>query len=90
MNKHFLNLLALGIALTVSVSLAAQAGPDVVIPAVSSYTLTPGSITLGEVSRENPALTFRIGDLVVVFGPDPRGGFILRAENEVLAALVAK
>ncbi len=62
MNNLFRTLLALGIALTVSVSLAAQAGPDVVIPAVSSYTLTPGTFTPGEISRDNPALNFRIGD----------------------------
>ena len=60
MHKALRTLFVLG-ALTVSVSLAAQAGPDVVIPAVSSYTLTSGSFTLEEVSRENPALTFRIG-----------------------------
>lgn len=51
------------------------------------YKVTPAERKTG---GEFPELTFRIGDLVVVFGPDPRGGFILRAENEVLAALVAK
>lgn len=34
-----------------------------------------------------PQLVYRIGDLVVAFGPDARGGFQLRAENEVLATL---
>ena len=34
-----------------------------------------------------PELTYQIGDLTVVFGPDPRGGFFLRAENQVLAAM---
>ena len=34
-----------------------------------------------------PALTYQIGDLTVVFGPDPRGGFFLNAENQVLAAM---
>lgn len=34
-----------------------------------------------------PALTYQIGDLTVVFGPDPRGGFSLNAENNVLASL---
>ena len=34
-----------------------------------------------------PVLTYQIGDLTVVFGPDPRGGFFLNAENQVLAAL---
>ncbi len=34
-----------------------------------------------------PQLVYRIGDLVVAFGPDARGGFRLRAENDVLAAL---
>ena len=36
---------------------------------------------------EYPELTYRVGDLVIVFGADPRGGFFLRAENEVLAAM---
>ena len=62
MNKFFRTLLAFGAALTVSVSLAAQAGPDVVIPAVSSYTLNSGTCSPGEISRNNPVLTFRIGD----------------------------
>ena len=34
-----------------------------------------------------PELTYQIGDLTVVFGPDPRGGFFLNAENQVLAAM---
>ena len=34
-----------------------------------------------------PELTYQIGDLTVVFGPDPRGGFYLNAENQVLAAM---
>ena len=34
-----------------------------------------------------PQLVYRVGDLVVTFAPDARGGFRLRAENEVLAAL---
>ena len=33
------------------------------------------------------ALTYQIGDLTVTFGPDPRGGFYLNAENQVLAAM---
>ena len=61
MKKATRFLLACSAALSVCVSLAGQAGPDVVIPAVSSYTLTPGTFTLDEVSRDNPALTFRIG-----------------------------
>ena len=36
---------------------------------------------------EFPELTYSVGDLAVVFGPDARGGFFLRAENAVLAAL---
>ncbi len=36
---------------------------------------------------ELPQLTYRIGDLTLTFGPDPRGGFLMRAENEVLAAM---
>ena len=34
-----------------------------------------------------PELTYQIGDLTVVFGPDPRGGFYLNAVNQVLAAM---
>ena len=34
-----------------------------------------------------PELTYQIGDLTVTFGPDPRGGFFLNAENQVLAEL---
>ncbi len=34
-----------------------------------------------------PELTYRVGDLEIVFGPDPRGGFFMRAENTVLAKL---
>ena len=34
-----------------------------------------------------PELTYKIGDLTVTFGPDPRGGFYLNAENQVLAAM---
>ena len=34
-----------------------------------------------------PELTYQIGDLTVVFGPDPRGGFFLNAVNQVLAAM---
>ena len=57
MHKTLHPLLVLG-ALTVSVTLAAQAGPDVVIPAVSSYTLKSGSFTL----EDGAAPTVRIGD----------------------------
>ena len=34
-----------------------------------------------------PELTFTVGDLDIVFGPDPRGGFHLDAVNQVLAKL---
>ncbi len=34
-----------------------------------------------------PNLNYQVGDLTVVFGPDPRGGFRLFARNEVLTAL---
>jgi len=36
---------------------------------------------------EFPELTYQIGDLTIVFGPDPRGGFSMYAENAVLASL---
>ncbi len=36
---------------------------------------------------EYPQLTYTIGDLVIDFSSDPRGGFLLRAENKVLAEL---
>ena len=36
---------------------------------------------------EFPELTYRIGDLVILFGPDSRGGFMLKAENTVLARM---
>ena len=55
MHKTLHPLLVLG-ALTVSVTLAAQAGPDVVIPAVSSYTLTSGTFTPGEISRDGSGM----------------------------------
>ncbi|MGN0846207.1 MAG: hypothetical protein ACI4RA_02340 [Kiritimatiellia bacterium] len=32
-------------------------------------------------------LTYRVGDLTITFGPDARGGFVMRAENQVLAEL---
>ena len=50
------------------------------------YKVTPEEKKAAEGERF-PQLVYRIGDLVVVFGPDARGGFRLRAENEVLAAL---
>ncbi len=50
------------------------------------YKVTP-SERQGE--GEFPELTYRIGDLTVVFGPDPRGGFYLHAENNVLADLAS-
>ena len=50
------------------------------------YKVTPEEKKTAEGERF-PQLVYRIGDLVVVFGPDARGGFRLRAENEVLAAL---
>jgi len=34
-----------------------------------------------------PQLVYTVGDVEVTFGPDPRGGFRLRAENKVLSAL---
>lgn len=34
-----------------------------------------------------PVLTYQVGDVLITFGPDPRGGFFLNAENSVLAAL---
>ena len=34
-----------------------------------------------------PELTYAVGDLDIVFGPDPRGGFYLNAKNRVLAKL---
>ena len=37
-----------------------------------------------------PELTYQIGDLTVAFGPDPRGGFFLNAENRVLSALAGQ
>lgn len=36
---------------------------------------------------ELPQLTYKIGELTVTFGPDSRGGFLLRAENDILAEL---
>ena len=36
-----------------------------------------------------PDLAYPVGDLVVTFGPDPRGGFYLKAVNAVLAALAS-
>ncbi len=36
---------------------------------------------------EFPQLTYRVGELIITFGPDPRGGFLMRAENEVLAKM---
>ena len=50
------------------------------------YKVTPEEKKAAEGERF-PQLVYRIGDLVVAFGPDARGGFRLRAENEVLAAL---
>ncbi len=35
-------------------------------------------------------LVYLVGDLEITFAPDPRGGFTLRAENKVLAALAAQ
>lgn len=37
--------------------------------------------------QELPELTFLVGDLEIVFGPDPRGGFYLNAKNLVLAKM---
>ena len=34
-----------------------------------------------------PNLIYQVGDLTILFGPDPRGGFRLFARNEVLTAL---
>jgi len=34
-----------------------------------------------------PNLIYQVGDVTIVFGPDPRGGFRLFARNEVLTAL---
>ena len=34
-----------------------------------------------------PELTFTVGDLDIVFGPDARGGFYLNARNQVLAKM---
>ncbi len=62
MNKTICFLLTCGTALALCAPLAAQAGPDVVIPAVSSYTLAPGTFSLDKVSRDNPSISFRIGD----------------------------
>ena len=36
-----------------------------------------------------PDLAYQVGDLVVTFGPDPRGGFYLNAVNVVLAAMAS-
>lgn len=36
-----------------------------------------------------PDLAYQVGDLVVTFGPDPRGGFYLNAVNAVLAAMAS-
>ena len=36
-----------------------------------------------------PDLAYQVGDLVVTFGPDPRGGFYLNAVNGVLAAMAS-
>ena len=36
-----------------------------------------------------PDLAYQVGDLVVTFGPDPRGGFYLKAVNTVLAAMAS-
>lgn len=36
---------------------------------------------------ELPELTYTVGDLDIVFGPDARGGFYLHAKNQVLAKL---
>ncbi len=36
---------------------------------------------------EFPQLTYRVGELTITFGSDPRGGFLMRAENEVLAKM---
>lgn len=36
-----------------------------------------------------PELTFTVGDLDIVFGPDVRGGFYLNAKNQVLAQMAA-
>ena len=36
---------------------------------------------------ELPQLTYKIGELTVTFGPDSRGGFLMRAENDILAEL---
>ncbi|MBR1588967.1 MAG: hypothetical protein IJ658_11655 [Kiritimatiellae bacterium] len=46
-------------------------------------------VTPSEKRGESPfaELTYQIGDLTVTFGPDPRGGFFLRAENQVLSAM---
>lgn len=34
---------------------------------------------------ESPELTYKVGDVTITFGPDPRGGFHLDAVNDVLA-----
>jgi len=56
---------------------------------VKAAISTNYSVTPSEKKGEGPfpELTYQIGDLTVVFGPDPRGGFFLNAENQVLAAL---
>ncbi|MGN0852050.1 MAG: hypothetical protein ACI4Q3_01590 [Kiritimatiellia bacterium] len=36
---------------------------------------------------ESPELTYRVGDVTITFGPDPRGGFRLDAVNKVLAEI---
>ena len=39
---------------------------------------------------ELPELTYTVGDLDIVFGPDSRGGFYLNAKNQVLAKMAAE
>ena len=38
-------------------------------------------------TNDFPVLTYTVGDVTITLGPDMRGGFSLRAENSVLAAL---
>ena len=37
-----------------------------------------------------PNLIYQVGDVTILFGPDPRGGFRLYARNRVLAALAGE
>lgn len=47
------------------------------------YKVEPKTVGTGDF----PALAYTVGDVTVDFGPDPRGGFRLRAANKVLAEL---